>query len=154
MKNIKKAIATSAFAAVAAVVVAAPVSADSISSVSPINYQSLQSMDLESALMEVQQQRAQLLEQQLKDQLNSIQERNVQIAILNSQLSDARNNGTSTPEDIAKLTAQIDALGNTRQMDMLRLQSLSNKRNEAFDMMTNFVKKMQDSRSSILNNMR
>jgi len=39
-------------------------------------------------------------------------------------------------------------------MDMLRLQSLSNKRNEAFDVMTNFIKKMQDSRSSIIGNMR
>jgi hypothetical protein len=39
-------------------------------------------------------------------------------------------------------------------MDMLRLQSLNNKRNEAFDLMSNFVKKMQDSRSSILSNMR
>jgi len=37
---------------------------------------------------------------------------------------------------------------------MLRLQSLSNKRNESFDVMTNFVKKMQDSRSSIIGNMR
>ena len=154
MKNIKKAIAASAFAAVAAVAVAAPASADSISSVSPINYQSFQSMDLESALMAVQEQRAQLLEQQLKDQLNSVQERNVQSAILNSQLSDARNNGTSTPEDIAYLKGQIDALSNSQQMDMLRLQSLSNKRNEAFDLMTNFVKKMQDSRSSIIGNMR
>ncbi|WP_256762208.1 hypothetical protein [Cohnella sp. WQ 127256] len=48
----------------------------------------------------------------------------------------------------------IDALGNSQQMDMLRLQSLSNKRNEAFDTMTNFVKKMQESRSSIIGNMR
>ena len=35
-----------------------------------------------------------------------------------------------------------------------RLQSLSNKRNEAFETMTNFIKKMQDSRSSIIGNMR
>ncbi|WJH32173.1 hypothetical protein N6H13_15585 [Paenibacillus sp. CC-CFT742] len=44
--------------------------------------------------------------------------------------------------------------GCTLQMEMLRLQSLSNKRNEAFDVMTNFIKKMQDSRSSIIGNMR
>ena len=41
-----------------------------------------------------------------------------------------------------------------QQMDMLRLQSMTNKRNEAFDVMTNFIKKMQDSRSSIIGNMR
>jgi len=49
---------------------------------------------------------------------------------------------------------EIDSLSNSQQMEMLRLQSLSNKRNEAFDVMTNFVKKMQDSRSSIISNMR
>lgn len=37
---------------------------------------------------------------------------------------------------------------------MMALQSLSNKRNESFDVMTNFIKKMQDGRSSILSNMR
>ena len=48
----------------------------------------------------------------------------------------------------------IDGESNSQQMDMLRLQSLSNKRNEAFDLMSNFVKKMRDSRSSIISNMR
>lgn len=56
--------------------------------------------------------------------------------------------------DIASAKNQVDALGNTQQMEMLRLQGLTNKRNEAFDVMTNFVKKMQDSRSSIVGNMR
>lgn len=55
---------------------------------------------------------------------------------------------------IQKVKAQIDGMGNTQQMDMLRLQSLSNKRNESFDVMTNFIKKMQDARSSIIGNMR
>ena len=55
---------------------------------------------------------------------------------------------------IQQLKSQIDAASNTQQMDMLRLQSISNKRNEAFDVMTNFIKKMQESRSSIIGNMR
>lgn len=55
---------------------------------------------------------------------------------------------------IQNLKGSIDAQSNSQQMDMLRLQSLSNKRNEAFDVMTNFIKKMQDSRSSIIGNMR
>ncbi|NMK47575.1 hypothetical protein [Achromobacter sp. Bel] len=55
---------------------------------------------------------------------------------------------------ITKVKGQVDAAGNSQQMDMLRLQSMSNKRNEAFDVMTNFVKKMQDSRASIIGNMR
>lgn len=52
------------------------------------------------------------------------------------------------------IKGQIDALSNSQQMDMLRLQSLSNKRNEAFETMTNFIKKMQDNRNSIIGNMR
>ncbi|SAI25227.1 secreted protein [Bordetella ansorpii] len=55
---------------------------------------------------------------------------------------------------ITKIKGLIDGESNSQQMDMLRLQSMSNKRNEAFDVMTNFVKKMQDSRSSIIGNMR
>ena len=55
---------------------------------------------------------------------------------------------------ITKIKGMIDTQTNSQQMDMLRLQSLSNKRNESFDVMTNFVKKMQDSRSSIIGNMR
>lgn len=55
---------------------------------------------------------------------------------------------------ITKIKLTLDALSNSQQMDMLRLQSLSNKRNEAFDVMTNFIKKMQDQRSSIIGNMR
>ena len=56
--------------------------------------------------------------------------------------------------EIDNLKTGIDSQSNSQQMEMLRLQSLSNKRNEAFDVMTNFIKKMQDSRSSIVGNMR
>ncbi|MNW13952.1 hypothetical protein D3C71_2120410 [compost metagenome] len=55
---------------------------------------------------------------------------------------------------LGQIKAQIDSASNSQQMDMLRLQSLTNKRNEAFDTMTNFIKKMQDSRSSVIGNMR
>ena len=54
---------------------------------------------------------------------------------------------------IQQLKSQIDSMSNTQQMDMLRLQSLSNKRNEAFEIMTNFVKKNNDNRASIVGNM-
>ena len=55
---------------------------------------------------------------------------------------------------VQQLKSTIDSLSNSQQMDMLRLQSLSNKRNEAFEIMTNFVKKMSDNRGSIVGNMR
>ena len=220
----------------------------------------LQSLDIESALMAVQGQRANLLEQQLQGQLEDVQQRNAQIGKLNEALAAAREltakfsdkDGSSekpsdlvnkerkeyhktaewkaefksikenfSPEDkaiyntpdfhllmndkegfarkqelhkqliapdnrtatgkqleklataaaaanitvdttdkgklekaIENLKSMIDTQSNSQQMDMLRLQSLSNKRNEAFEVMTNFVKKMQDSRSSIASNLR
>ncbi len=224
----------------------------------------LESLDLETAMMAVQSQRASLLEDQLKGQLQEVQQRNAQIGKLNDALASARElsaqfsdkDGSTkkmsdllksqkkdyakTPEgkaDIeslktswqAKIQAQypdekikfhkdnafsmssssifpvkvgepfeipdnrtaagklveklqtacgaanitlevenkgqlektienlksmIDSQSNSQQMDMLRLQSLSNKRNEAFELMTNFIKKMQDSRSSIVANLR
>ena len=55
---------------------------------------------------------------------------------------------------ITKVKGMIDGESNSQQMDMLRLQSLANKRTEAFDVMTNFVKKTQDSRSGIISNIR
>ncbi len=149
---------------------------------------SLVGMDLETALMMVQSQRATLLDQQLASQIQEVQARNDQIGKLNAALSavEAYRNAPDTARfDAAavavratgvttdpfldasaatagpaatvlatRLKGMIDSIGNSQQMDMLRLQSLSNKRNEAFDTMTNFVKKMQESRSSIIGNMR
>jgi hypothetical protein len=85
-------------------------------SISAIGAIDLSSMDLESALMMVQTQRAQMLEDAIRGQMS-----------------------TTTGD---------------QELDMLRLQSMTNKRNEAFDVLTNFIKKMQDSKNSILGNMR
>lgn len=164
-------------------------SASNVGGVETIN---VNSMDLETAMMAVQGERAKLLEQQLQDQIKSVQDRNDQIAKLNEAqnklrelqadlqadaqsdhgLSDNQKEAlrkameeaginTKLPENKDELDAlgsqvkgQIDAQSNSQQMDMLRLQSLSNKRNEAFDTMSNFIKKMQDSRSSVIGNMR
>lgn len=189
-----------------------------ISGTGGINTTNVQSMDLETAMMMVQSQRANLLDGQLKTQMESVQNRNAQIGKLNEALAtlnvaaatygDAKadtklgnsaaaftaeknvndalaaagvttafttaspggmlNNGTRAgggsldstvtksqiDAAVSNVKGMIDAQSNSQQMDMLRLQSLSNKRNEAFDLMTNFVKKMADSRSSIVGNMR
>lgn len=166
----------------------------------------LQGMNLESAMMAVQSQRAQLLEGQLKTQLESVQQRNKEIADMNELLGKLRSlrpsgtdpnkwanlggnqaEGRALYDRLVKvgvtmptgddkvdepgtgiydakqktydvwaehIKAKIDSLNSSQQMDMLRMQSLTNKRNEAFDLMTNFIKKMQDNRSSILGNMR
>ena len=191
----------------------------------PINLQDIQGLDLETAMMAVQTNRANLLENELKMQIAAVDAKNKQIAKLNAAMSALNSvkaifggedkatttvmnsqtlkgksfesaegqdfyNNVQTPANdalaeagygngmqelgtsqygkniqgdvtmgkveaaISALKSQIDSLSNSQQMDMLRLQSLSNKRNEAFDVMTNFIKKLQDNRNSIVGNMR
>ncbi|QGG52049.1 hypothetical protein [Lysinibacillus pakistanensis] len=140
----------------------------SAASIQGVGYQGtapidLSSVDLETALKMVQQQRTNLLESQLPTQLTEVQTRNEQLAGLNEQLNqlNAEKGATTDTAKQAELDGQlqtvqnqINTLSNSQQMDMLRIQSMNSKRNEAFDAMTNFVKKMQDSRSSILGNIR
>jgi len=167
----------------------------------------LSQVDLETALMAVQSERANLLESQLKDQLSAVQNRNQQIQVLNDALAnvrqarpsspngtgqitgdvnvpDALNGGSSSTSStsstasvlqsfgiayntdakgnlnqsqfdqlISTITSHIDGLNSSQQMDMLRMQSLTNKRNEAFDTMTGFLKKSDDSRKNIVDHM-
>lgn len=186
---------------------------DPLSGFKPLSAADLASMDLETALMAVQTQRADLLEVGLKEQMDAVRQRNNEIANCNAILTSLNSKrpsgedeaymysgsvkktggtfgitveaddlpGTNPPMSMQealeaqglgdqfsteKLTSEefdtviqsvksrIDTLNNSQQQDMLRLQSLMNKRNEAYELMTNFIKKMQDSRSSILGNMR
>lgn len=135
----------------------------------------IQGMDLEAAMMAVQSSRASMLEDQLKDQIASVQAKNETISKLNQLLgvineelaklpSGAEANAAVKLADdkgamftamsmaipqtkgqlenlLGQIKSQIDSASNSQQMDMLRLQSLTNKRNEAFDTMTNFIKK-------------
>lgn len=142
MKKSIKLLSSTAVAAIAAVSVVTSASAASSYAIQPISSLSsvdISSMDIETALMMVQQERARLLDAQLQVQIQAVQNRNQQIADLNAQLEAAQQRGDQAA--VQSLKGQIDALSNSQQMDMLRLQSLSNKRNEAFDLMTNFIKK-------------
>lgn len=156
-----------------------------VGGLNPVAGVDIRGMDLETAMMAVQSNRAKLLEDQLKEQVAAVQARNDQAAKLNAVLaalqamiesfedSKTKTLGKFAEDDkrvlaaglkldknakvsdvIKQLKEMIDSLSNSQQMDMLRLQSLSNKRNEAFEIMTNFIKKMKDSRTSIVGNMR
>lgn len=48
---------------------------------------------------------------------------------------------------------KIENANNSQQMEMLELQTINNRRNEAFEIMTNFAKKQSESRSGIIRNM-
>ncbi len=53
---------------------------------------------------------------------------------------------------LAKVKGLVDAESNNQQMDMFRLQSLNNKKNEGVDLLTNGQKKYSDSVMSITRN--
>lgn len=137
-----------------------------VGSTQGVDLNKLMNVDLETAMMAIQTNRSQLLETQLRTQLTDVQARNEQLKKLSDQMTDLNKKIVEALQrgdlatmrqlstTVAQLKAQYDSLSNTQQMDMLKLQSLTNKRNEAFDLMTNFIKKMADARSSILGNMR
>ena len=53
-----------------------------------------------------------------------------------------------------QLKGGIDALNSQGQLDMIRLQSIMNKRNESFEQMTNMMQKFNKARESIVGNLR
>ncbi|NIZ03778.1 hypothetical protein [Thalassospira lucentensis] len=55
---------------------------------------------------------------------------------------------------INDIKGKIDSLNSTGQLDMIRMQSLMNKRNEAFDTLSNLLQKVQKTLDSIVGNMR
>lgn len=68
----------------------------------------------------------------------------------------ANGSVTATELDSVKTTAnaKADSLSSSQQLDMIRLQALQQRRSESFDVVTNTYKKMGDSRSSVVSNMR
>ena len=120
-------------------------------------------LDVKAMQIEVQTNRANLLDAQLKGEMQNVQAKNAKMEELNTQLVALRlaRGKTTDPQTTAnldnqinKLSTQIDTLGSTQQMDMLRLQSLSNKRNAAYDILTNFKKKLADEKPGIIGNTR
>lgn len=56
--------------------------------------------------------------------------------------------------NISNLKGRTDSLNSSSQLDMIRLQGLMNKRNQAFEMMTNVLSKISKNRDAIIANMR
>lgn len=54
----------------------------------------------------------------------------------------------------SQITGKIDNLSSSQQIEMIRLQSLSQRRAEAFDVATNSLKKMSDNKSNVISNLR
>ena len=68
--------------------------------------------------------------------------------------NDYLHNQAEWDKNIEILKAHIDTLNSSSQMDMIRLQSLMNKRNQAFEMMTNSISKLNKPKDSVIGNLR
>ena len=97
-----------------------------------------------------------------------MQARNAQIKSLNDQLKVEQGKlatvtGTAEEKQAARdtinaritgLKGDMDKLNSDSQLDMIGIQGLVNKRNEAFDMLTNLLGKFQKTIDGIVGNMR
>lgn len=101
-----------------------------------------------------------VLDQQLSGRVMSMQQRNAQVKVLNDRLADqqgAVTNGTPTgaqQKEITRLKGEVDKLNGDSQLDMIQIQSLTTKRNQAFEMLSNLTSKLQSSMGTIIGNMR
>jgi hypothetical protein len=128
----------------------------------------LQSGDIEGAVMLLQTTRAKGLEQQLGGRIGALQSRNAEIKARSDLMAEAQKhqfdkvNGKD-PDDtekgrrageISTMKNAIDQLNSDSQLDMIGIQGLVNKRNEAFDTLTNLLGKFQKTIDGIVSNMR
>ena len=63
-------------------------------------------------------------------------------------------NGGAVEAVMQKIKGVIDKLSSSQQLDMVRLQKMTNSRNEAFSMISNVNKQALDNRMAIVNNLR
>ena len=98
-----------------------------------------------------------------------MQNRNQQITKLNNDLTvkqaelakvptdsnqDNINKREALTKEVGTMKTSIDTLNSDSQIDMIRTQSLVNKRNEAFDTLTNLLGKFQKTIDGIVGNYR
>ena len=125
--------------------------------------------DIEGAVMLLQTTRARLMDSQLGTQITAMQNRNQQITKLNNDLTvkqaelakvptdsnqDNINKREALTKEVGTMKTSIDTLNSDSQIDMIRTQSLVNKRNEAFDTLTNLLGKFQKTIDGIVGNYR
>jgi len=136
--------------------------------------QNLSNIDLETLMVSLHTERAETLQLALENQANSVQQTNQKLKDAQTKLSNLRQlqnevqidllkakpgsseyaqleaMNTELETEIANLQTEMDSLDITSQLEMMRLQSLMDKQNQSFDMMTNFIKKFGSSKDSII----
>src|SRR5262249_32969018 len=110
----------------------------------------LASGDVEAALMAVQTWRVKLLDKQMDNHVQQLKKRNEEIAQLNKDLEAVQKQPDGDDGhkawkqgEITRINGLLQTANNNTQLDMIGLQQVVNKRNEAFDTMTNLLGKFQ-----------
>lgn len=96
-----------------------------------------------------EQRAAQKLDDQLKQRTQAMQERNKALQRLSSELAKATDD-----RERSRLRSEIDKLNGDAQLDMIELQSLVTRRNQAFEMLSDLLRKQQQALNDIIGNMR
>jgi hypothetical protein len=126
----------------------------------------LESGDIEGAVMVLQTSRAKVLEQQLSTRIEGMSARNAAIRSKNDDMAfkqgelagltgdNQKADYANKQKEITKIKGEIDQLNSDSSLDMIGIQTLVNKRNEAFDTLTNLMGKFQKTIDGIVGNMR
>ena len=126
----------------------------------------LESGDIEGAVMLLQGSRAKVLEKQLSTRIEGMSARNEAIRNKNDLMAfkqgelagltgdDKKADYANKQKEITKIKGEIDQLNSDSSLDMIGIQTLVNKRNEAFDTLTNLMGKFQKTIDGIVGNMR
>ena len=115
---------------------------------------SAQVQDIQQLMMALAQQRTAMLEQVTKTQVGTIQANNQKLVALQQELAKTGSNPVANAAQIAAIKQQIAALNNTAQLDMIKLQSMVGKQNQALEMMSNLLQKLAATKDAIIGNIR
>ncbi len=119
----------------------------------------LESGDILAAITLLGVTQVKVLDQQLSGRIMALQERNATVKTLNDDLAALQKGAGSPPtgaqqEAMTKKKGEIDKMNADSQLDMISIQSLTTKRNQAFEMLSNLTSKLQSASGTIIGNMR
>jgi hypothetical protein len=117
--------------------------------------------DIESVLMVKLNRQINSIEQEMSVLLRVVQDKNIQIKNLSSEIDilvrrlDVTENLSSSEAIMLRtridgLKHHVTELAGAQQMDLIRLQTLSSKRNGIFDMLSALLKKIAESKNTMV----
>lgn len=87
-----------------------------------------------------------------KSQIDTVNAKLAQAGLPNLVERDGKIQRSDMDAAVQKVTGMMDSNTTVQQLDMFTLQSVFSKRNENFELMSNSLKKSQDTKSSLIRN--